>query len=1081
MATSSARFGRVRYPKIQLQIVTEHSEYHVTCDYAKGKNKLPSLSTSSLTNSVVSFKTTNDTGDDSATFSIILAGNTLWDRVINANDIISLWIDPMEVEAGYKSKRTNIMTGMVSEVRIEGEFDSDTKMYQITGQSMSKLFSQYKIGMVSAVEEQLSGMGWLWDSGMDLDKAYGTSAGDAGEDNGDSESSSGGSSGNWTTKGTTAYKNAKAIFDSWTAKGFSGAAAAGVLGNIAHEGGFDIVDRAEGHYGGSEKSNGIAYGVRPSPSGSGYSVGGAGIYQITPYTKFAPIGSKKWLSASEQTNFAWKSEIQPGMNHCPYNVGGHGVGSYKAYAKLKDPVKAAKAFFSMYERGAAYNSAKSSSATTAFKLFGGSSISADTSKLGGGSSSDSSPSSSGSSSSSSSDGSSTTIEQINRETSNSVGMSMYGSTVAQMEHNIIERFRPYIKYTYNNGKNTIFDYLNYDSPDNPFTSWDMEILRDSSSFSNFTGSLYELQKAALRQPFNEMFYESENGKSRLIVRRTPFNPVDWANLDETIVDSTAVLNEDIGKTDREQYSVFIVNPASGLLNLSQDSMSFGSFPKTNRRLIDKYGYSKMEVDDLYVSGVYDDDMSKNHDLLDSSKKISNNASKGKHYTLAMVNSYFKSVNNNKMRLSKSKYAKDLADKADNISMVQANNLINVYISNAYKAISQNQWDSYMDTELGGGISNTGTHKLSYKAVKNIAKNHKNHEQDFVKAMMTYFKNCSYELATSFWSEAYDGKLSEKTYNKIIKASKSKGQSNNSGKVSDGNLLDTDYFQNILYNWYANNFNWWSGTYTIIGNPEIKLGTRLLFKDNKLAEQDGYPGKRFYIESVSHNFSFSEGYTTEIGVTRGLIAQGTGTSDIRFSQGYLWGTAENYRGGYMGEATADLLAVAAEASSSSSDSDVSGSKSSNAIVADAQSYIKGNYSKPEVYALGGYGERGSTNPLTHDINGGKLILDCSSFIYWLLKKHGITTGQITNTQASDTKNFKRVNISPSTTNGMKAGDLVFLYGCGHVMMYVGGGDLIGWNGGGSGTNASYDPSGGCKQVSLGAMGGRHDGYVMRLKG
>lgn len=974
------------------------------------------------------------------------------------------------------------MTGMVSEVRIEGEFDSDTKMYQITGQSMAKLFSQYKIGMVSAVEQQLSGMGWLWDSGMDLEEAYGTSADDAGEDSdsGD-DTSSGGSSGAWTTKGTTAYKNAKAIFESWTAHGFSGAAAAGILGNIAHEGGFGILDRAEGHYGDSEKSNGIAYGVRPIPSGGGYSVAGAGIYQFTPYTKFAPIGSKKWLSAKQQTDFAWKSEISKYINSCPYNVGGYGVGSYKAYAKLKDPAKAARAFFSMYERGASFNSAKASSANTAYKLFKGSSIEADTGKLGGGSSKDnSSSSSSGSSSSSSSDGSSTTIEQINRETSNSVGMAMYGNTVAQMEHNIIERFRPYIKYSYNNGKNSVFDYINYDSPGNPFTSWDMEILRDSSSFSNFTGSLYELQKAALRQPFNEMFYESENGKSRLVVRRTPFNPVDWANLDETTVDSTAVLNEDIGKSDREQYSVFIVNPASGLLNLAQDSMSFGSFPKTNRRLIDKYGYSKMEVDDLYVSGVYDDDMSKNHNVLSSSKTTSKNASKGKHYTLKMVNSYFKSIDNNKMRLNKSKYAKALADKADNISMAQANSLINAYISNAYKSISQNQWDSYMDTELGGGISNTGTHKFSYKKVKEFAKKHKNHEQDFVKALMGYFKNCSYELATSFWSEAYDGKLSEKTYDKIIKASKSNGQSNNSGKVSDGTLLDTDYFQNILYNWYANNFNWWSGTYTIIGNPEIKLGTRLHFKDNMLAAQDGYPGKRFYIESVSHNFSFTEGYTTEIGVTRGLVASGNGTGDVRFSQKYLWGTAENYRGGYMGEATADLLAVASEASSTSSDSDVSGSKSSNAIVADAQSYIKGSYSKPEVYALGGYGERGSTNPLTHDINKGKLILDCSSFIYWLLKKHGITTGQITNTQAADTKNFKKVSIASNTTNGMKPGDLVFLYSCNHVMMYVGGGDLIGWNGGGPGTNPSYDPTGGCKQVSLATMGGRHDGYVMRMK-
>ena len=62
--------------------------------------------------------------------------------------------------------------------------------------------------------------------------------------------------------------------------------------------------------------------------------------------------------------------------------------------------------------------------------------------------------------------------------------------------------------------------------------------------------------------------------------------------------------------------------------------------------------------------------------------------------------------------------------------------------------------------------------------------------------------------------------------------------------------------------------------------------------------------------------------------------------------------------------------------------------------------------------------------------------------------------------------------------MKIGDLVFLYNCNHIMFYVGGGKLMGWNGGS--TNAAWDTTGGCAIVSLSDMGGSHDGYVCRYK-
>jgi hypothetical protein len=176
------------------------------------------------------------------------------------------------------------------------------------------------------------------------------------------------SGGDWTKKGTAAYNNAQSVWDYWKAKGFSGAAISGILGNIAHEGGFSIPDRAEGHFGDDEKTNGISAGVKPD-GGSGYSVGGGGLYQFTPFTKYAALGDKKWLDIKQQSDYAWNSEV--------------GSASWLTkYASESDPTSASRMWFSKYERGASYNTAKNASAQQAYALFGGSSVAVNTSLLG---------------------------------------------------------------------------------------------------------------------------------------------------------------------------------------------------------------------------------------------------------------------------------------------------------------------------------------------------------------------------------------------------------------------------------------------------------------------------------------------------------------------------------------------------------------------------------------------------------------------------------------------------------------------------------------------------------------------------
>lgn len=191
---------------------------------------------------------------------------------------------------------------------------------------------------------------------------------DADDEAGDS-AKGGGGSGDFKSS-AQAKKHAKAVFKAWVDVGFSGMDAAGVVGWVNSEGGFGILDRAEGHYGNDEKGNGIAYGVQPINDQGG----GGGIYQFTPYTKFAPLNDKKWLSASAQNKFVLKSlknnDWNPAMDLSGKNR------SFKEWLK-SDNVRDATLGWNSYERGAAGAVAaakdkKVADAKAAYRMFHGS-------------------------------------------------------------------------------------------------------------------------------------------------------------------------------------------------------------------------------------------------------------------------------------------------------------------------------------------------------------------------------------------------------------------------------------------------------------------------------------------------------------------------------------------------------------------------------------------------------------------------------------------------------------------------------------------------------------------------------------
>ena len=163
-------------------------------------------------------------------------------------------------------------------------------------------------------------------------------------------SSASASQADWTKEGTVAYKNAKAVFDAWVNAGISGEAASGVVGWVNTEGSFDIIGRAEGHYGHGINDS-ISKGAVPIPSGD-YPVGGGGIYQFTPYTKYAPLNDPKWEDGKAMTEFViselpgnWIPQAQ-GIMHDMTGT----PHTFEQFAQETDPTQATL-MWNSYERG----------------------------------------------------------------------------------------------------------------------------------------------------------------------------------------------------------------------------------------------------------------------------------------------------------------------------------------------------------------------------------------------------------------------------------------------------------------------------------------------------------------------------------------------------------------------------------------------------------------------------------------------------------------------------------------------------------------------------------------------------------
>ncbi|MCC9083643.1 hypothetical protein LOS22_14475 [Enterococcus faecium] len=141
-------------------------------------------------------------------------------------------------------------------------------------------------------------------------------------------------------------------------------------------------------------------------------------------------------------------------------------------------------------------------------------------------------------------------------------------------------------------------------------------------------------------------------------------------------------------------------------------------------------------------------------------------------------------------------------------------------------------------------------------------------------------NLTDNQATSIASEFVANKSLRKTrYDEIMKNNPS-----DSTTVSGSDTKYVKEFTKRLANWYCENPNFYSGDIVVKGSPDYRLGGRLFVVDEQNNELWEY-----YIESVEHTFSYTQGYTTTLGVTRGLK---NGGKD-RFT--HLWDKSEDFSG------------------------------------------------------------------------------------------------------------------------------------------------------------------------------------------
>jgi hypothetical protein len=150
-----------------------------------------------------------------------------------------------------------------------------------------------------------------------------------------------------------------------------------------------------------------------------------------------------------------------------------------------------------------------------------------------------------------------------------------------------------VYYEYGNGK-TLKDFMSTST-----RASTPETLPDISGLIMYQGNVWSLFKEIQNAPFNELFWEIYNRKATLVVRECPFNPDTWNTLETVELNERDVIDEDLGRSDLETYTMFMVGCKS-FASANDAKGTFGRMPLYYPPYMKKYGIRKLEVNTLYA-------------------------------------------------------------------------------------------------------------------------------------------------------------------------------------------------------------------------------------------------------------------------------------------------------------------------------------------------------------------------------------------------------------------------------------------------------------------------------------------------
>lgn len=118
---------------------------------------------------------------------------------------------------------------------------------------------------------------------------------------------------------------------------------------------------------------------------------------------------------------------------------------------------------------------------------------------------------------------------------------------------------------------------------------------DEEFYIHYQGGLWEYLKELRNAPFYEIYWEVMDDKPTLMVRPTPFNPEEWDKLDTSTVENYQVVTKNLGRSDLETYTCFIVK---GEQIKTEFAELFGK-PLWYPPFYKKYGLRRLQVNSKY--------------------------------------------------------------------------------------------------------------------------------------------------------------------------------------------------------------------------------------------------------------------------------------------------------------------------------------------------------------------------------------------------------------------------------------------------------------------------------------------------